>query len=261
MSINCFVFDIETVPDVSSGRKIHRLDDDLKDKDVAEIMLQKRRQQTQGSEFLQLHLHRIVAISVLFRSGSNIKCWSLGQTDSSEAELVQRFFDGIEKYSPVLVSWNGGGFDLPVLHYRALLHGVVARTYWDVGDQDREFKWNNYLSRYHWRHIDVMDIIALFNMRAVAPLDQIACMLGFPGKLGMDGSQVWQSYLDQDIDGIRQYCETDVLNTYLIYLRFELIRGKLIKADYQIECQRVRDMLAQSNDKPHWQQFLQAWPE
>ena len=67
--------------------------------------------------------------------------------------------------------------------------------------------------------------------------DEIATLLGLPGKLGMHGSKVWQHYQDGDIAGIRAYCETDVLNTYLVYLRFELLRGRLQAAEYLRECQ------------------------
>ena len=117
--------------------------------------------------------------------------WSLGEPGSSEAELIQRFYDGIEKYTPQLVSWNGGGFDLPVLHYRGLIHGVAAARYWDMGRRRQEFKWNNYLARYHTRHLDLMDVLAMFQPRANAPLDQMAKLIGFPGKLGMDGRKCW----------------------------------------------------------------------
>ena len=74
------------------------------------------------------------------------------------------------KHTPDLVTWNGGGFDLPVLHYRGLRHGVVADKYWDMGEDDREFKWNNYISRYHMRHLDLMDVLAMYQPRANAPL-------------------------------------------------------------------------------------------
>ena len=139
-----------------------------------------------------------------------------------EAALIQRFFDGIEKYTPQLVSWNGGGFDLPVLHYRSLVHGVQAQRYWEMGEEDREFKWNNYISRYHTRHLDLMDLLSLYQPRASAPLDEMAQLLGFPGKLGMGGSQVWEAFQRGEIAAIRNYCETDVVNTYLVFLRFQL---------------------------------------
>ena len=113
--MNVFVFDIETIPDVAGGRRVLDLPADLSDKDVANAMFNLRRQET-GHEFLRLHLHRIVAISVVMKSGDRLKVWSLGEESSDEKELIERFFAGLDRYTPTLVSWNGGGFDLPVLH-------------------------------------------------------------------------------------------------------------------------------------------------
>lgn len=254
--MNVFVFDIETVPDVDAGRRLYALDG-LSDAHVAEVMFQKQRQAS-GSEFLRHHLHRIVAVSVVLRSGDRFKVWSLGNEESGERELIERFFDGVERYSPTLVSWNGGGFDLPVLHYRALLHGVAAPRYWDTGDDDSNFRWNNYLNRFHSRHTDLMDVLSGYQPRAAASLDEVATLLGLPGKLGMDGSRVWLRYRQGELEAIRHYCETDVLNTYLIYLRFELIRGRLNEDAYNIECELVRESLARE-DKPHLNEFLRAW--
>jgi predicted PolB exonuclease-like 3'-5' exonuclease len=254
-----FVFDIETVPDIDSGRRLYDLAG-LEDKEVANIMFHKRRQETAGSEFLRHHLHRVVAISVAMRDRNTFKVWSLGTEESDEKEIVTRFFDGIEKYSPILVSWNGSGFDMPVLHYRALLHGVNAGRYWEMGDTDREFRYNNYISRYHTRHLDLMDLLSSYQPRAVARLDEIATMLGFPGKMGMDGSKVFDTWVEGGIQAIRNYCETDVLNTYLVYLRFEQVRGNLTEAEYLDECQVVRDIL-QQEDKDHFREFLQAWTD
>lgn len=254
--MNVFVFDIETVPDVNAGRRLYNLHE-LTDDQVAEAMFHKCRQE-RGHEFLRLHLHRIVAISGVMRSSHRCKVWSLGSTEAPEQELVKRFFDGIGKYTPTLVSWNGAGFDLPVLHYRALLYGISTPRYWEIGDEDNEFRWNNYLNRFHWRHIDLMDILSGYQPRAVAPLDEIATLLGLPGKMGMHGARVWESFRAGDIEGIRNYCETDVLNTYLIYLRFELMRGRLQELEYQTECRLLRDMLA-AERKPHLDAFLENW--
>ncbi len=254
--MNVFVFDIETVPDVDAGRKIYDLQG-LNDEDVAQAMFQICRQKS-GSDFLPLHLQRVVAISAVFRFKDSIKVWSLGDESSDEREIVQRFFDGVDKYSPTLVSWNGGGFDLPVLHYRALKHGITAAQYWDTGGLDSGFKWNNYISRYHARHTDIMDLLAMYTGRANAPLDHIACMLGFPGKMGMSGGKVWDAYLAGDIHGIRNYCETDVLNTYLVYLKFELMRGHINDLVYQQECNLLKNLLVHTNQE-HLQEFLQTW--
>ena len=255
--MHCFSFDIETVPDVEFGRRFWDLEG-LPDEDVATVMMFKQQQKT-GSDFLSLHAQRIVAISVTFRTADTFKVWTLGDESSDEAEIVQRFFDGIERYTPDLVSWNGSGFDLPVLHYRALKHNIQAPRYWEMGENDRDFKWNNYMSRFHWRHVDLMDVLAGFQPRGRASLDQMAVLLGFPGKLGMSGGKVWETFEGGGIREIRDYCETDVLNTWLVYLRFEFMRGHLDKTELDREYALVRQTLEAMN-QPHLNAFLVAWP-
>ncbi len=255
--MNTLVFDIETVPDAELGRRLYELKN-LSDEQVGRIMFAKRRQET-GSEFLSHEQHRVVAISVLMRSRDSLRVWSLGDEGAPEKDLIERFFEGVEKFTPDLVSWNGAGFDLPVLHYRSLLHRITAARYWETGDSDTSFRYSNYLSRYHWRHMDLMDILSGFQGRGRASLQDIACLLGLPGKLGMHGSQVWDVYLQGGLKRIRDYCETDVLNTYLIYLRFELLRGRLNAAEHARECARVRQLLEDSPAE-HFKEFLAAWP-
>src|SRR5215470_17506260 len=111
---------------------------------------------------------RRAAISCVFRDNNGFRVRSLGAPADGEAALVQSFYRTIEKYTPQLVSWNGSGFDLPVLHYRALINGIRANRYWDLGEDDREFKWNNYISRYHARHTDLMDLLAMYQARECA---------------------------------------------------------------------------------------------
>ncbi|MDH3673551.1 MAG: 3'-5' exonuclease [Gammaproteobacteria bacterium] len=255
--MNVLVFDIETVPDVDAGRRLHGLDG-LSEVDIGRVMFEKRRQETGDSEFLRHHFHRIVAISTVLRHGDSLRVWSLGEIHSAEDELIRRFFDGIDKFTPTLVSWNGSGFDLPVLHYRALLHGISASRYWDTGNDDREFRWNNYLNRFHERHTDLMDVLAGYQPRAAASLNEIATLLGLPGKMGMSGANVWDHYCAGKLQEIRDYCETDVLNTYLIYLRWELLRGNLDHRRWSQEQQLVRDTL-KHEAKPHMQAFLDEW--
>ena len=239
------VFDIETVPDVTAGRRLYDLDG-LSDEDTASALFALRRNKV-GHDFLPHHLQKIIAISlVLARTDGVVKVWSLGDESSDEAELIRRFFHGLDQYCPTLVSWNGSGFDLPVLHYRALLHGISAAQYWEVGESKADFRWNNYLNRFHARHLDLMDVLAGYQNKAFAPLDEIATLLGFPGKIGMHGAQVWQEYCQGNLSGIRHYCETDVLNTYCVYLRFELMRGTLSHADYQQRIQQLRTMLREA---------------
>ncbi len=255
------VFDIETIPDVSGLRRLNDLPAELSDAEVAELAFQQRRAKT-GNDFLPLHVQRVVTISCALRTNEGFRVWSLSEPDFDEGAIIQRFFDGIEKFTPQIVSWNGGGFDLPVLHYRGMLHGVSAPRYWDMGEGDyadsRDFKWNNYISRYHNRHLDLMDLLALYNGRANAPLDDLAKLFGFPGKLGMDGGKVWEAWAEGKIAEIRDYCETDVVNTYLVYNRFRRMRGELTAEEEQAEAGFIKAQLGKI-EAPHWQQFIAAW--
>ncbi len=258
--MNVFAFDIETVPDVAGGRRLLGLDDALSDTEVAEAMLAVRRADTGGSDFLRLHLHRVAVISVAARIGDKFRVFSIGDAETGEGEVIQRFFDGLDRYVPRLVSWNGSGFDLPVLHYRGMIHGVSAPRYFESGDNDQAFRFNNYLNRFHERHTDLMDVLAGYQPRANAPLDEMASLCGFPGKMGMSGAKVRECIEAGDYEAVRNYCETDVLNTYLLYLRFELLRGRLDRTGYDDACTLVRDALTEAK-LPHLDEFLAAWQQ
>ncbi len=256
--MNVLAFDIETIPDVDGGRKLYELGAELSDADVAEAMFAKRREKT-GNDFIATHLQRVVAISAVYRNTQTDKfsVWTIGKEDSTEKEIVQNFFDGIDKHTPTLVTWNGSGFDLPVLHYRSVINSVQAPRYWDLGDDDRDFKWNNYIGRFHMRHTDLMDVMAGYNNRAFAPLDDMAILLGLPGKMGMSGSKVWEQFSAGHIKAIRDYCETDALNTYLVYLQWLYVRGHLTEASLTHEHNIVKAALEKA--EPHLQEFLQVW--
>lgn len=249
-------FDIETIPDVAGIRRLHDLPADLPDREVAEIAFQRRRTQT-GSDFLPPQLHKVAVISCVFRSDDGIKVFSL---EGEEADVIQRFYEGIEKFVPQLVSWNGGGFDLPVLNYRALILGLAAPMFWETGDENRDFRFNNYLSRYHTRHLDLMDVLAMYQPRNNAPLDDVAQLAGFPGKIGIGGAKVWETWLAGEHTKIRDYCEADTANTYLLYLRYQQLRGIFSKSIYEKEVKILRSYLQELN-KPHWREFLQLWNE
>jgi len=252
------VFDIETIPDIAGLRRTHDLPTELSDDAILAWYTQRRRARTSGGDFLPLHLQRIVAIACALRDDTGLRIKSVGTVDDSEPELIRRFFDLIDKHTPQLVSWNGGAFDLPVLNHRALIHGVSAQRFWEWGDEDKDFRYNSYLGRYHTRHLDLMDVIAMYQSRNYARLEVMARLAGFPGKLGFDGSSVSAAYAAGRIEDIRRYCETDVLNTYLLYLRFQLLRACLTPEQYQSEIALAREKIAASKE-PHWREFIAAW--
>jgi hypothetical protein len=260
MSWPVLVFDIESIPDVAGLRVLRGDPAEVSDEQVYAAWLAERKEKGQ-SDFTPLYLQRVLVISCVFRNSEGLRIHSFVDRDGqSEGQVVQKFFHAIEKHQPQLVSWNGSGFDLPVLHYRGLRHGVEASKYWDLGEDDREYKWNNYISRYHLRHLDLMDLLAMYNPKNNAPLDAMAKLCGFPGKLGMDGSQVYAQFLAGQTDDVRRYCETDVMNTYLVYCRFQKMRGGFTEAEYAQEIAFVKETLGNlAPMESHWDEYLTAW--
>ena len=250
------IFDIETIPDIELGRRLHDVPD-LDDEDVARIMFFKQKQARQ-TDFLPLPQHRVVAISGVLRTANDLRVFTIGADGEPEEDIIRRFFEGLERTSPELVSWNGCSFDLPVLNYRCLKYSINAARYWETGDTDPAFRFNNYVNRFHWRHLDLMDVLSGYQGSGRASLELVAQLCRLPGKLGMSGDRVWEAWRRGELASICNYCETDVLNTYLIYLRFQLIRGVYDRARFDAETERLEAKLAESG-KAHLADFLDAW--
>ena len=246
------VLDIETVPDPELGRALYGLDD-LDDGEVMHAM-QHHYQQRTGLEFLPPIQHKVVAIAVVLRNDEGVRPLVLGDEGAKESDLIMRFFRGLGHYVPDLVTWNGAAFDLPVLNFRALRYEVQAKTYWETGVNDRAFRFNNYLSRFHWRHTDLMDTLSGFQGRGRPSLREASALLGLPGKNLMDGSSVMDAYLDGKIGDIRRYCLEDALNTYLVFLHFQHLRGSVTQNNLDEEYGLLIDVLKASSED-HLKEF------
>jgi predicted PolB exonuclease-like 3'-5' exonuclease len=184
-------FDIETVPDTEGLRHVNGLPRDMSDADVAELAFQRRRP-VSGRDFLPLHLHRVVANSCALRERDSFIVWSLGDPGRGGRRAATFLRRGREVHAAAGVverRWlRSAGAALPCTGaWRA------SASLRDLGEDDRDFKWNNYISRYHLRHLDLMDLLSLYQPRR-GSVEQIARLLGFPGKLGMDGSKVWDAF-------------------------------------------------------------------
>jgi predicted PolB exonuclease-like 3'-5' exonuclease len=261
-----FVFDIETVPDVAAARRLLNLAESCPDTEVLEKLTEYHLKVTDGrNAFFRQPFHKIVAISFLqaeiqHKDGKEIYALqdvrSGGNNDSSEAELVQGLFNYLGKISPRLVSFNGRTFDLPVLKYRAMLHDVQAAWLHRTGD-----KWNSYNSRYSldW-HCDLLDAFSDFGTSSRIKMHELCALFGLPGKLDVDGSQVSALYNQGKIQEIRDYCELDVLNTYLLYLKYMLHTAHLTTEQYELCCQDLFNYLEKhSISKPHFAKFIDEW--
>ena len=154
------------------------------------------------------------------------------------------------------MSWNGSQFDLSVILFRAMYHGLSAPSLFDQGEIDQQKRFNNYQNRYHHRHVDLMDVMAMFNGRNFQKLDDIASFLGFPGKRGESGYHVPKYVQTQQWLKLTSYCEGDVLNTWLVYLRWLLLKGQLSQQDHQQWLQATIDYLHTQTQQT---EFLQVW--
>jgi 3'-5' exonuclease len=255
MRLPILTFDIETWTDLKSGAHLYGLD--LAEADL-EAALMKIRRQDVGHDFQRLALHEIVCISGLWIDEQGMKLFSFSREQYSEAEILKKFLSIFDKRHPTLVSWNGSQFDIPVILFRAMYHGLSAPSLFDQGEIDTQKRYNNYQNRYHQRHIDLMDVMAMFNARQFQKLDDTAHLLGYPGKRG-DGAYHVPEYVRQaEWLKLTQYCEGDVLNTWLVYLRWLLLKGQLLPIDHR---EWIQATIAYLNTQPQHQDFLNVWRE
>ena len=256
------VFDIETIPDVSLCKELTGVEsDDVQEQRKA--MEEYHLKITDGKNpFLRQPFHKVIVISLLqaklIKNGAHeaLELKKIASGDISkytEKELVQFFFDHVCKGLPRLVSFNGRTFDLPVLKYRAMKHGVLAEKFYSSGD-----KWSSYNNRYSadW-HMDLLDILSDYGLSARVKMNEVCVAFGLPGKIGMDGSDVASCYDAGKIDQIKEYCETDVLNTYLIYLKLMRHRVRISPGSYNANIQEIKEYL-QKNQKQnsYYKDFL-----
>jgi len=256
-------FDIESIPDVEAGRRLLGLEGD--DAAVMDGMRAWRLAASDGrTDFLQPPLHRIVTISLAWldpESGS-FRLGSFGRDCSDEKRQLEELFDVLAKpkRAPRLISWNGNAFDLPVLRYRAMLHGVAAPHFYRT---DGEWKYNNYHGRYHDLHVDLMDVLAGYGSSDRVGLDSLCRIVGLPGKTVTEGQNVWRHVLAGEHDLVRTYCELDALLTLLLYLLWSHHRGRVDDGALKRHLDRIVGVLTQAKDKPAWVEMgeaLQSWP-
>ena len=187
-----------------------------------------------GSEFLPVCFHRVVSISAVMADGFGRFLRVSTLEGENERDKIAKFLAFIEDFNPRLVSFNGRGFDLPMIMARAMCYDLSAAAYFETNDRDNnKSKWENYRSRYDGRfHLDLLDHISDFGAVRGLKLDHICASVGLPGKYDVHGDQVLQLYYAGEQAKIDEYCRSDVLNTYWLFLKYELLRGKITKDDY-----------------------------
>jgi len=267
MRRDVIVFDIETVVDADAARRVLRLPE-LSDSEARDALSDYFLEKTDGrNDFPRQPFHQVVAISYghLIREpgeeGNELVMRRLatgGDKSSSEQAMLEGFFHLIETRAPQLVSFNGRGFDIPVLKYRAMAHGLSCPRWFTQGD-----KWNNYDSRYSAEyHCDLLEALSDFGASARCSMDEVAAVFGVPGKLETAGDNVRAMFESGEIEAIRDYCETDVLTTMLLFLRQQRFSGALSEGAYARAILGIRNYLeAESESRPHLAEYINAWDQ
>ncbi|MGA9767209.1 MAG: 3'-5' exonuclease [Rhodomicrobium sp.] len=238
MNSHVIVWDLETVPDLPGFAAANGLRGKT-DEEILEAI---------GDKFPKHIYHSIVCIGALVahREQGGWVVDALGAPhigERTEKQLVTAFVDRIAELSPQLVTFNGNSFDLPVLRYRAMINEVAA-----PGLSARP-----YFNRYSEDALDLCDVLSSFNAQGRATLHEICKVMGLPGKPdGIDGSEVHRYFCEGRIKDIADYCETDILNTYRVLLRYELFRGRLSPGDYAASENSLAEFLkGKADTKPH----------
>jgi 3'-5' exonuclease len=224
------VWDLETITDLAAAARMLDLDNAA----AADV------RQELGAGFPKHPLHKIVCIGALVASGQP-EGWrmdALGAPhigERTEAELISSFVERVGQLRPQLVTWNGHSFDLPVLRYRAMVNRISA-----AGLQVRQ-----YFHRYTEDALDLCDVLGSYVPGGRVKLDEVSKILGLTGKPeGIDGSRVEEMVLAGQIEEVARYCESDVLNTYRVWLVYELFRGAITDEQLVWSEAQIRDFVA-----------------
>lgn len=207
------VWDIETIPDVKAFARANSIQEGSDD-EISKLM---------GKKFPKHPYHSIVCIGAVIAENIN-GVWEVKEIsaphigEKPEKEIIEEFLEKIDDYEPQLVTYNGSSFDFPVLRYRTMLHKLPAPGLFN----------RPYFNRYSEDSLDLCDALSSFGSSTKMKLDEICKIMGLEGKpSNIDGSQVYEYYQAGKIAEIAEYCKSDVINTYRLWLRYELFKGNL----------------------------------
>jgi predicted PolB exonuclease-like 3'-5' exonuclease len=174
-------------------------------------------------------------------------------------EIVRRFWQGWQHYDrPTLVTFNGRGYDMPIMELAAYRFGLSVPAWFNVDSKSFEQSRNRYN---HEAHLDLQDLLSNFGaFRMSGGLNLLASLINKPGKSGIDGSQVQDMYWNGQVEQINDYCRCDVLDTYFVFLRSRVLIGRLTLQEEATLTQMTREMLEeQAENHAAYKHYLATW--
>jgi len=258
--VKYLIFDIETVGDGDLIRKVRYPAEDLTPREAVDRYRRQLREET-GKDVLPLTFVLPVSVAIA-KVAADFRLLELIVLDSPEfrpQEIVRRFWQGWQHYQrPTLVTFNGRGYDVPVLEMAAFRFGISIPAWFNVDSRAFEQSRNRYN---HNSHLDLQEQLTNFgSFRMSGGLNLLATLIDKPGKSGIDGSQVQDLYYEGHVDQINDYCRCDVLDTYFVFLRSRVLLGKLTLQEEQTLTGIARDFLSeQAGNHPAYEHYLRTW--
>jgi predicted PolB exonuclease-like 3'-5' exonuclease len=259
------VFDCESIPDGRLLNIVKYPAETLTPEEAVARAQAEARASSGGSDFLPVTFQLPIAISLL-RVGTDFSLQGIACLDGPHYRprtIIEQFWAGLvyhyRKYHGQIkmVTFNGRGFDLPLMEMAAFRYGLSVPEF--LSDHDK---------RYEDWHLDLMDWLTNYGcIRLSGGLNLLSRLLGKPGKMEVTGKKIYRMWIEKKLDQINGYCLCDTLDTYFVFLRTRVMAGALSLAEEQALIRRTKDWLrAQTASYPalaeyvtHWEDW-QPWP-
>lgn len=258
--ITHLIFDVEAVADGDLISRVRYAGESLSPQEAiakyrAELI------ETKGNDVIPVTFMLPISVAV-GKVGADYRLHDVAVLDAPEYrphEIARRFWQGWMHYErPVFVTFNGRGYDLPLLELAAYRYGISIPAWFNVNARTYEQSRNRYNLD---AHIDLMDLISNFGAtRVVGGLNVLANIVGKPGKTGVDGSQVQGMFDDGKTQEINDYCRCDVLDTYFVFLRSRVLLGKIPLDEEQAIVSETKAWLVEEADSnAAFAHYLEHW--
>jgi len=260
--VKYLIFDVETVGDGDLIQKVRFPDERLTPREATDRYRAELLAET-GRDVLPSTFVLPVSVAVA-KVAADFRLTELTVLDAPAfrpQEIVRRFWQGWQHYGrPTLVTFNGRGYDLPVMELAAFRYGLSIPAWFNVDSKSFEQSRNRYN---HEAHLDLQDLLTSFGaFRMSGGLNLLANLIDKPGKSGIDGSQVQNLYYEGHVDQINDYCRCDVLDTYFVFLRTRVLIGRLTLQEEQELTEITRAMLTeQAAEHPAYRHYLEFWDQ
>ena len=259
-TISYFIFDIETIADGDLVAKIRYPKETL----TAEEAIARYRAQLlaeTGKDVLPVTFMLPISVAVA-KVDAEYKLHDVAVLDAPKFRphvITRHFWQGWNAYGrPTLVTFNGRGYDVPVLELAAYRYGYSVPAWFNVEARTYEQARNRYNSM---AHLDLLDLMSNFGASRISGgLNLLANLIGKPGKTGVDGSQVQGMYDAGEVGAINDYCRCDVLDTYFVFLRTRVLLGKLtVEDEHRLVSEAKQWLEAESENIPVYKTYLSHW--